>query len=302
MKKNNQNKNNLISISPPAPPASLVPSSPEPPVPTVPENPVPEKEYPNSDTCKSQILSDNKNKSGIYMWENKINGKRYIGSSENLKRRFTEYFNINYLLKNNSMYICNSLIKYDYSNFSLTILEYCEVSELLIREKYYWGVLKPEYNIAQDPTAPMSGRTHSEETKQIMSDTAKQIDNPGRFKTGHNHSEETKTKISDAHKKIDHSGRFKTGHIPSDETRTIMSDAKKGENNPNYGEPRPEGAGRPSQKIEVIDNKNNQTTTYDSIREAAKALNINQTVIVKYFSRNQKNPYKGQYTFKKIEG
>jgi len=48
------------------------------------------------------------------MWKNSINGKRYIGSSENLNRRFREYFNINYLLTNNSMYICNSLIKHGY--------------------------------------------------------------------------------------------------------------------------------------------------------------------------------------------
>jgi len=36
-----------------------------------------------------------------------------------------------------------------------------------------------------------------------------------------------------------------------------------------------EGAGVPSQKIKVTDITNNQTTTYDSIHEAAKALNIN---------------------------
>jgi len=45
-------------------------------------------EYNNADTCKAKILSENKNKSGIYMWTNSINGKRYIGSSDNLNRRF----------------------------------------------------------------------------------------------------------------------------------------------------------------------------------------------------------------------
>jgi hypothetical protein len=34
--------------------------------------------------------------------------------------------------------------------------------------------------------------------------------------------------------------------------------------------------------------------------EAARALNINLTVIVKYFANNQKKPYKGRYTFKKV--
>jgi len=67
-----------------------------------------------------------------------------------------------------------------------------------------------------------------------------------------------------------------------------------------HGKPKPEGAGSPSQAIEVFDNKNNQTTTYDSIREAARALNINHTSIVKYFANNQTKPYKGQYTLKKL--
>jgi len=85
-----------------------------------------------------------------------------------------------------------------------------------------------------------------------------------------------KKKISDAAKKIYHSGRFKPG------------------------QKRPEGAGSPSQAIEVIDIKNNITTSYDSMREAARALNFHNSVIDKYFANNQTKPYKGQYTFKKF--
>jgi len=103
--------------------------------------------------------------------KNSINGKRYIGSSDNLKRRFNEYYNVNHLLRNQSMAICCALIKHGYSNFSLTIIEYCEVAELLIREKHYWDLFNPDYNIAKDPTAPMSGRTHYDKTKQKISDT-----------------------------------------------------------------------------------------------------------------------------------
>ena len=63
--------------------------------------------------------------------------------------------------------------------------------------------------------------------------------------------------------------------------------------------PRPEGAVRPYQKIEVIDIKNNITTRYDSIALAALALNINHSVISNYFARNQKL-YKNRYAFKKL--
>ena len=82
------------------------------------------------------------------------------------------------------MAICCALLKHGYSNFSITILEYCEVTELLIREKHYWEKYTPEYNIAKKPGAPMSGRKHSDETKQIMSDTAKKIYNSGHFNKG----------------------------------------------------------------------------------------------------------------------
>ena len=64
--------------------------------------------------------------------------------------------------------------------------------------------------------------------------------------------------------------------------------------------PRPEGAGMPSQAIEVFDNKNNQTTSYDSMHEAGRALDIRWTAIKDYFANNQQKPYKGRYTFKKI--
>jgi len=207
---------------------------------------VAEKLYPNSETYKAQILKENTNKSGVYKWTNKINGKRYIGSSDNLKRRFLQYFNINHLLKHNYMAICCALLKHDYSNFAITILEYCEPDKCLIREKHYWDLFNPEYNIAKEPGAPMSGRTHS------------------------------------------------------DSTKIIMSDAKKGEKNPNYDKPRTEGSGSPSQAIEVTDIKNNTTTSYDSKSAAARALNIKHSNIDMYFLRNQKKPYKGRYTFKKV--
>ena len=59
------------------------------------------------------------------MWKNLINKKKYVGSSDNLRRRFQQYFNNNHLIKNNSMQICRALLKHEYSNFSLEILEYC---------------------------------------------------------------------------------------------------------------------------------------------------------------------------------
>jgi group I intron endonuclease len=98
--------------------------------------------YSNAEDEKGKILQENKNKAGIYMWTNLINGKRYVGSSENLRIRFLRYFNTNYLLTNTCMYICRALFKHDYSNFRLEILEYCEPSKCLEREKVLYLFLR----------------------------------------------------------------------------------------------------------------------------------------------------------------
>ena len=85
------------------------------------------------------------------------------------------------------------------------------------------------------------------------------------------------------------------GKKHSDETRKKISEQKLGK-----PKPRSEGAGKPSQKIEVIDIQNHITTIYDSISAAALALDIKQSLISMYFHRNQKSPYQGRYIFKKL--
>jgi LAGLIDADG endonuclease len=50
---------------------------------------VPVIKYSNADADKLQILLDNKDKSGIYLWRNLINSQKYIGSSVDLRRRLS---------------------------------------------------------------------------------------------------------------------------------------------------------------------------------------------------------------------
>ncbi len=152
------------------------------------------------------------------------------------------------------MAICRALLKHGYSNFSLTILEYCEVYELLTKEKYYLKLLKPEYNIAKKPGAPMSGRNHSEASRAKISASMTG------FGKGIQKSDEHKAKISASMNAYQAS-------------------------NPNCI------------KIEVTDIELNTKTTYNSIHEAARALNINHCVISAYFRRNQIKPYKKRYVF-----
>jgi len=83
--------------------------------------------------------------------------KRYIGSSGNLKRRFLQYFNVNRLVRDSSMPICRSLLKRGFSKFSLEVLEYCKVEDLMEKEKFYFELFKPEYNILKEPGSPSQG-------------------------------------------------------------------------------------------------------------------------------------------------
>lgn len=68
---------------------------------------------------KSTILSENKNKTGIYRWTNIKSGKSSIGSAIDLSKRFRNYYNISYLerevLSKNSV-IYKALLKYGYLN------------------------------------------------------------------------------------------------------------------------------------------------------------------------------------------
>jgi len=61
-----------------------------------------------------------------------------------------------------------------------------------------------------------------------------------------------------------------------------------------FGQARPEGTGRPNQKVEVFDKKTNIFTTYDSISAAARALNIQKASIRNFCYRNQQKPYRGR--------
>ena len=110
---------------------------------------VPIRSYLDPNKQKEEICRDNVNKSGVYRWVNKINGKSYVGYSTSLSRKILFYYSLNSLKRKvkGSIIIHRALLKYGHSNFSLDILEYCELNELISKEQYYIDLLKPEYNI-----------------------------------------------------------------------------------------------------------------------------------------------------------
>ena len=133
----------------------------------------------------SKILNTNtdflKNKSGIYLITNLINGKTYVGSSVNLERRLNEYLNPLYItrnLKKGNSKILKALLKYDYTNFEFKILEIIEFETsqckserrklILNKEQYFINSIKPEYNINQEAGNNL-GRIFEEKVRRKMS-------------------------------------------------------------------------------------------------------------------------------------
>ena len=176
---------------------------------TTPSSPVNSvKFYEDAFSMRKLIIKDNKDKSGIYKWTNKITNDIYIGQSISLAKRFIRYFNLSYLKNRETLVISRALIKYGYSNFSLEILEYCDIANLTEREQYYMDKLNPRYN-----TLKIAGSS-----------------------SGHKLSEETKTKISKSLKGVyiqEKSALY--GRTHTEETKALMSSNNSNENNPFFG-------------------------------------------------------------------
>ena len=118
----------------------------------------PIKVYNNMLTDKENIINDFKNKSGIYLIHNLVNGTQYVGSAVNFKKRLSTYYFPSRLMDNR--YISNSILKYGHDNFSLVIIEIVTSNKddlkkiILEREQYYIDTLNPKLNLS-----PSAGST-----------------------------------------------------------------------------------------------------------------------------------------------
>nr|YP_009543495.1 GIY-YIG endonuclease [Coniothyrium glycines]AYU74385.1 GIY-YIG endonuclease [Coniothyrium glycines] len=132
------------------------------------------KVYNNLKEDRLNILKEQRNKSGVYCLINKVNGHSYVGSSIHLDSRMRNYLNKSFLKskQNANMPITRSLLKYDYFNFSLLVLEYVEVEFLTSRETFYIANIIPYYNVLKQGFSSL-GYVHTEETKKLLSELAK---------------------------------------------------------------------------------------------------------------------------------
>jgi group I intron endonuclease len=111
---------------------------------------------------KLDILLSIKDKGGVYMFFNVINGNFYIGSSVNLARRFRIHLSSVATVK---LPLPLAINKYGPNNFVFLILQYCDRVEdvCLGLEQYYLDLYKPKYNILKI-AGSSHGFKHSPET------------------------------------------------------------------------------------------------------------------------------------------
>lgn len=277
--------------------------------------------FSNADKDKLAILNYIKGKAGIYMWTNKLNGKKYVGSSVDLRRRLLEYYNVNRLLNEKSMPIYLSLLKYGYQGFSLTILEFCDIDSLVSREKHYFDVYSPEYNILKTPGSPDRGRgwTHSEATvEKIRIAANKRMESPEVLaKKSTDQYSGIKVEVTDvetqttttyhaikaAARALSLDKRYIEHYIYLNQDKPVLGKytfkliSCDDENLNPFNDPSIK-VQKTSKKIEVTNVQTKEVIIYPSIGAAARALGYRQPSISLYLKDKRTKPFKGLFLFK----
>lgn len=196
----------------------------------------------------------------------------------NLSRRLAYYYckkHMESTLKKGKSAIYSSIINYGLSNFKLEILEYCSAEKCIKLEQIYLDFFKPEYNILKISGSPL-GVICSEETRAKISAS----------NLGKTRSEITRAKMKAEPPPA--GGGALQGGSPSAPPLASQMGNTNGQNHPK------------SIKIQVTDLELNTKTIYKSMRAAARALNIGQSSISKYFLYNMEKPNKGRYIFSRV--
>lgn len=225
---------------------------------------------------------------GIYCITNRINGKKYVGLSNNINRRFMEHKTPKNV-KDKTTVLARAFRKYFIENFDFEILEIVEsVEELEEREIFWIEKLNPEYNM-NEGGGGNRGYELSEEVKNHLSilgklqwasktdlekqKTIKRLTAPRKRKP---RSEETKKKLREANK----------GKKMSQETKDKISKANKiaAIGNKNGNKP-------------VIAYSDNENIIFESTKKAADHFGVNPSCITGVLKGRRKTcrGYKWKY-------
>ena len=224
-----------------------------------------------------------------------------------------EYYNVNRLLNEKSMAINIALLKYGYTNFSLTILDICGIDDLMSREKHFFEVYSPEYNILKIPGSPSrgSGWKHSEATIEKMRNKSTEF----LTKLSKAQSNGIEVEVTDLE-----TNTTTTYHAIKAAARALGIDKRYIEHYIYLKQDLPvlgrytfklnsdtkstnlinEKVQKTSMKVEVTNVDTKEVTIYPSISTAARQLGFRQPSISLYLKENRTKPFKGKYLFIKL--
>jgi group I intron endonuclease len=120
------------------------------------------------------------NNYGVYKIWNRHNNKFYIGSANNLLKRYYSHIRLLQVGNHPNLHLQNSWNKYGHSQFEFHILNITSshLGAIKIEQKYLNKFVGSNecYNISTDATSPMKGRHHTDATKEKLRlcDNAKQ--------------------------------------------------------------------------------------------------------------------------------
>jgi group I intron endonuclease len=190
--------------------------------------------------------------------------------------------------------ISRALIKYGYANFSVSILEYCDKSDLLVKEQYYFDKLDPQYNILKI-AGSSQGYKHTDESKAKRSKALKGVYTGIKSaRYGKTHTVETKLKMSLMREGVNN---YFYGKIHNVDTKELMR--QKALNRKHSSETKDKMSKSRGNPVNIYEKSSKEgfklIGSFVSARRAAKFLDISGSTVTKYMRSGM--VYKDRYKF-----
>lgn len=249
-----------------------------------------------------QQISKNLEVSGIYILTNSVNGKRYIGSSNNIRKRLWKHRSLLRHNKHENPYLQNAWNKYGEDMFAFAVIETCETDVLLEREQYYIDTLKPEYNIDVSTT---HDHLNPETIEKMRKRRREQLDN-GEIKLSWKeiHQYDLDGNYIQSFKSIGDAAKSSGIHVCSIE-RFLNGKYKKGgdflwslekvEKMPPYIKPKRKDSNKSKKQIHVFNDA--EDYVFDGAKECAEYFKVHIVSVrgAICYNRNFMNKYKIEY-------